>query len=105
MIDYRYYLLVGALLFTLGLIGFMIRRNLIVMFLCTELMLSGIIVNLVGFNRHWLEEGKTILEGQAFTIFLLVIAAAEAALALALVLVLQKRKNTLDASAFNDLKG
>ena len=107
MIDVNLYLLVGALLFVLGLIGFVTRRNLILIFLCTELMLQGVILNLVGFNRYWLVHSglRGGLEGQAFTIFLVVIAAAEAALALALVLVLERRRATLDAGAYAQMKG
>src|SRR5882762_5447189 len=69
------YLAVGAILFGIGLIGFMTRRNLIVMFLCTELMFQGVAINMIAFGRYW---GN--FSGQAFTIFLLVIAAAEASL-------------------------
>ncbi|MCH9022115.1 MAG: NADH-quinone oxidoreductase subunit NuoK [Planctomycetes bacterium] len=105
MVEYTYYLLIGAVLFVLGLVGFVTRRNLILMFLCTELMLQGVILTLVGFNRHWLSQGAAGLDGQSFTIFLLVIAAAEAALAMALVMVLQRYKPTLDAAAFSEMKG
>ena len=106
MVDYTYYLLIGAVLFVLGLIGFITRRNLIMVFLCTELMLHGVILNLVGFNRFWLiKNGVASYQGQAFAIFLMVVAAAEAALAVALVMVLQKRRNTLDANVFSEMKG
>jgi len=107
MVDYRYYLLMGAILFVLGLIGFVSRRNLILIFLCTELMLQGVILNLVGFNRYWLTQTalRSGLEGQAFTIFLLVIAAAEAALAMALVMVLERQKSTLEADVYSEMKG
>ncbi len=105
MVDYTYYLLIGAVLFVLGLVGFVTRRNLIMIFLCTELMLQGVILNLVGFNRYWLLNNNTGLEGQAFSIFLMVVAAAEAALAMALVMILQRRRDTLDAGAFAEMKG
>ncbi len=107
MVDYTYYLLIGAILFVLGLIGFVTRRNLIMIFLCTELMLQGVILNLVGFNRYWLLKNgpQAGLDGQAFAIFLIVIAAAEAALAMALILVLQRHKATLDAGAYAEMKG
>ena len=107
MVDYSYYLLIGAILFSLGLVGFVARRNLIVVFLCTELMLQGVILNLAGFNRYWLiKNGASAgLEGQTFAIFLIVVAAAEAGMALALVLVLQRYKNSLDAARFADMKG
>jgi len=97
----QHYLTVGAILFVIGLIGFVTRRNLIVMFLCTELMFQGVAVNLVAFGRYWNND----LGGQAFTIFLLVIAAAEASLALGLVILLFRQKNTLDADAWRELKG
>ena len=107
MIDYTYYLMIGAVLFVLGLVGFVTRRNLILMFLCTELMFQGVILTLVGFNRYWLiaTDGRSGLEGQAFSIFLLVVAAAEAALAMALVMVLQKYRRTLDSVAFAEMRG
>jgi NADH-quinone oxidoreductase subunit K len=94
------YLAVGAILFGIGLIGFMTRRNLIILFLCTELMLQAVAINLVAFGRY---HGN--LHGQGFTMFVLVIAAAEAALALGLVVLLFRRKNTLDAEAWAELKG
>ena len=97
----QHYLAVGAILFVIGLIGFVTRRNLIVMFLCTELMFQGVAINLVAFGRYW----NNNLGGQAFTIFLLVIAAAEASLALGLVILLFRQKNTLDADAWRELKG
>jgi NADH-quinone oxidoreductase subunit K len=97
----QHYLAVGAILFVIGLIGFVTRRNLIVMFLCTELMFQGVAINLVAFGRHLNND----LGGQAFTIFVLVIAAAEASLALGLVVLLFRQKNTLDAEAWRELKG
>ena len=104
MVDYTHYLMIGAILFVLGLVGFVTRRNLILMFLCTELMFQGVILTLVGFNRYHLLQGMPGLEGQAFTLFLLVAAAAEAALAMALVMALQKYKRTLDATAFSQMR-
>jgi len=96
----QHYLGVGAILFVIGLIGFMTRRNLIVMFLCTELMFQGVAINLIAFGRY-----HQNLAGQAFTVFVLVIAAAEASLALGLVVLLFRQKNTLDADAWRDLRG
>ena len=96
-------LLVGAALFVLGLIGFVTRRNLIIMFLCTELMFQGIVVTLVALGRYPLS-GTPNLDGQAFALFLLAVAAAEAALALALVVLLYRYHGSLDASACKLLK-
>ncbi len=98
------YLMIGAALFALGLIGFVTRRNLIVIFLCTEMMFQGIIVTLVGFTRYPLPGRPPMLDGQAFSLFLLAVAAAEAALALALATLLFRNRGTLDANAFRMLK-
>ena len=100
LITLQHYLAVGAIMFVIGLIGFMCRRNLIVMFLCTELMFQGVAINLIAFGRY---HGN--FDGQAFVIFVLVIAAAEASLALGLVVLLFRQKNTLDADAWRELRG
>lgn len=95
-----HYLFVSASLFGLGVIGFLTRRNLIIMFLCTELMFQGAGLALIAFGRHWLNP-----TGEVFVIFVLTIAAAEAALALGLVVYLFRKKETLDAEAWAELKG
>ena len=96
------YAMVGAILFGLGLVGFLSRRNLIVMFLSTEIMFLGVVVNLVvmGYRR-----GGAGLDGQAFALFLLVIAAVEAGLALGLIVLLYRRRGTLDAQAWRSMAG
>ena len=96
----QHYLAVGAIMFCIGLLGFMTRRNLIVIFLCTELMFQGVAINLIAFSAF-----HRNLAGQAFVIFVLVIAAAEASLALGLVVLLFREKNTLDADAWRSLRG
>jgi NADH-quinone oxidoreductase subunit K len=106
----QHYLAVGGIMFSIGLIGFMTRRNMIVIFLCTELMFQGVAINFVAFSRyHSVFGGNGVflpnLGGQAFVIFLLVIAAAEASLALGLVVLLYRQKNTLDADAWRELRG
>ena len=93
------YLIVGAILFTLGMIGFMARRNLIIMFLSAEMMLQGVAVNLVAFARF-----RGNLQGQVFTLFILTVAACEAAVALALILVLYRKRRSLDVSLWQDLR-
>jgi NADH-quinone oxidoreductase subunit K len=85
-------------LFALGALGFLTRRNLIIMMLSAEMMLHGVSLNLVAFSRV---HGN--LDGQAFTIFVLTVAACEAGLALALVLLLYQRRKTLDVSIWSDL--
>ena len=95
-----HYLLIGVTLFCLGLVGFLARRNLIIMFLCTELMFQGVVVVLAAFSRFHHQ-----VTGQSFVIFVLTIAAAEAALALGLVVLLFRHRPTLDAEAWRELKG
>jgi NADH-quinone oxidoreductase subunit K len=93
------YLLVGAALFALGMLGFIARRNLIVMFLSAEMMLQGVALSLVGFGRfhgNW--------TGQVFTIVILTIAACEASIALALVVVLYNRRSSLDVTLWRDVR-
>ena len=99
-LELYHYLALGAILFCLGLIGFMARRNMIMMFLSTEIMFQGIAINLVAFSRYHMNP-----QGQAFVIFLLTIAAAEAALALGLVVLLYRKRATLDVDAWSDMQG
>jgi NADH-quinone oxidoreductase subunit K len=90
-------------LFALGVVGFLVRRNIIIMFLCTELMFQGVILNLIGFSGQM--QGAAALQGQAFAVFLIVVAAAEAAMALGLVVMLFGRRPTLDAESWTALWG
>lgn len=93
------YLLVGATLMALGMLGFLARRNLIVMFLSAEMMLQGTALSLVGFGRY---HGNWT--GQVFTIVILTVAACEAAIALALVVVLYNRRSSLDVTLWQDIR-
>lgn len=92
-------LVVGAMLFALGLVGILARRNLIVMFLSAELMLQGVSVSLVSWSRHHGDWG-----GQVLVIFVLTVAACEAALALVFVLQAFARTGRLDAAAWQSLR-
>ncbi|MCI0358675.1 MAG: NADH-quinone oxidoreductase subunit NuoK [Planctomycetaceae bacterium] len=112
------FLLVGGLLFVLGMIGFLVRRNMIVMFLCAEMMLQGVSVTLIGFGRHHggLVESATSTAastaaasagpwgGQMLVIFIIAVAACEAGIAMALVLMLYRQSGTLDAAYWQDLR-
>ena len=93
-----HFLLTSAVLFTIGLIGFVTRRNMIVMFLCTELMFQGAAIAMIAFGRYHLD-----ISGQVFVIFILTVAAAEAALALGLVVLLFRHRATLSAEAWSEL--
>lgn len=93
------YLVIGAILFGLGMVGFLARRNLIIMFLSAEMMLQGVALNLAAFAHY---HGN--LQGQAFVLFLLTVAACEAAIALALILMLFRRSKSLDVSLWQELR-
>ena len=95
----RTYLLIGAALFAIGMLGFLARRNLIVMFLSAEMMLQGVALTLVGFGKYF---GNWT--GQVFTIVILTVAACEASIALALILVLYNRRSSLDVTLWQDIR-
>jgi NADH-quinone oxidoreductase subunit K len=93
------YLLIGGVLFALGLIGFVVRRNMIVMFLCAEMMLQGVSVSLVAWSRYHDNWG-----GQMLVLFIIAVAAAEAGIALALILMLFHQSGSLDMAFWQDLR-
>jgi NADH-quinone oxidoreductase subunit K len=88
----------GMALFALGTLSFLVKRNLIVMFLSAELMLQGVVICLLAFGRY---HGS--YQGQVFAVMVLTVAACEAALAMALFVVLYQRKKTLDIQVWSSL--
>ena len=99
MVPTSHYLILGAILFVIGAFGVLVRRNLITMFMCVELMLNAVNLTFVAFSRMW---GQ--IEGQIFVFFVMVVAAAEAAVGLALIVVLSRRYKTLDVDQADRLK-
>jgi len=93
-------MVIAALLFGTGVIGFLTRRNMIVMFLSTEIMFQGVLVNLIAMGTL---HGN--LQGQMMGLFVLVIAAVEAGLGLAIVVMMYRRLGTLDAEAWRQMRG
>ena len=93
------YLVIGALLFGIGLIGFIVRRNMIVMFLCVEMMLQGVSLSLVAWGRYHGDWG-----GQMLVIFIIAVAACEAAIGLALILMLFRMSGKLDIAFWQVLR-
>ncbi len=93
------YLIVGALLFGIGMIGFLSRRNMIVMFLSLEIMLQGVSLSLVAWSRFRNDFG-----GQMLVLFIIAVAACEAAIALALILMLFARRGELDIAHWQTLR-
>jgi NADH-quinone oxidoreductase subunit K len=98
-LSLAHYLFTSAALFVIGLVGFLTRRNMIVMFLCTELMFQAAAIAMIAFGRFHFD-----VSGQVFVIFILTVAAAEAALALGLVVLLYRRRDTLSAEAWSELR-
>ena len=87
-------------LFSLGLLGVIVRRNVLVMLMCMELMLNGVIVSLVTFAQQ-----SATMVGAVLVFLIFVVATAEIALAIPIVLLLVREKRTLDIGAYTDLKG
>lgn len=84
-----YYLTFAALLFTIGAVGLLVRRNVLVMFMCVELMLNAVNVTFVAFSRALDDVG-----GQAIVFFVLVVAAAEVAVGLAIIVAIFRRRRS-----------
>jgi len=99
MISLWHFLAVGVVLFGLGLIGFLTRRNLITMFLCAEMMLQGVVLNFLAFGRY---HGN--MSGQVFGLFIITVAACEAGLALALFLTLYRKGKSLDSADWQTVR-
>lgn len=95
-----HYLTVSALLFFLGLAGFIGRKNIFMLFLSLELMLNGINLSFVTLARYFNQ-----LDGHVYVFFVIAVAAAEAAISLALVILLFKNRQTINVDDFDSLKG
>ncbi|MCX6162486.1 MAG: NADH-quinone oxidoreductase subunit NuoK [Ignavibacteriae bacterium] len=99
MIDINFYLILSAILFAIGVIGVLVRRNAIIIFMCIELMLNAVNISLVSFSSFL---GNS--SGQIFVFFVMTVAAAEAAIGLAIVISLFRNKETLNIDEINILK-
>jgi NADH-quinone oxidoreductase subunit K len=93
------YLLVSALLFAIGFLGVILRRNTLVIYMCLELMLVASTLALVAFSRF-----NRTMAGNVFVFFILTVAAAEVAVGLAIIVALFRRRQTLQADRFDELK-
>ena len=99
MVPVSYYVVLSAVLFSLGIVGFLFKRNIITMFMSIELMLNAVNLAFVAFGRSL---GQ--LQGQVFVFFVIVVAAAEAAVGLAIVILIQRNRKTLNVERVNLLK-
>jgi len=99
MVPIHYYLVLSAFLFSCGVVGFLIKRNIITIFMCIELMLNGVNLAFVAFAYQ-----HTKLSGHVFVFFVMVVAAAEAAVGLAIIISVFRTRETLDVDRVNLLK-
>ena len=97
--DTLHYLILSMLLFIVGAVGFIIKRNILSMFLCLELMLNAVNLSFVAFSRQLNQ-----VHGQIFVFFVMVVAAAEAAVGLAITIVLYRNRNTLNVDDADVMK-
>ena len=99
-VGLTHYLILSAILFSLGLYGVVTRRNAILVLMGIELILNSANINFIAFARY----GGTKLDGQAIAVFVIILAAAEAAIALAIVLNIYQRFHTVNVDEINKLK-
>jgi NADH-quinone oxidoreductase subunit K len=103
--DLSKFLVIGALLFIIGVAGVLTRRNIIVIFMSIELILNAANLNFIAFSRYLYETGGlNALAGQIFTVFVIVVAAAEAAIGLGIVIALYRNKETIWVDEIDLLK-
>ena len=98
-VGLEHYLVVSALLFALGLMGVLVRRNLLIIYMCIELMLNAANLALVAFSRF-----TNNLDGQVFVFFIITVAAAEVSVGLALIVALYRRRQTAHVEDLTTMK-
>lgn len=99
MVPLSYYLILGALLFSVGALGVILKRNLITMFMSVELMLNSANLTFLAFAREWNQ-----VSGQVLVFFVMVVAAAEAAVGLAIIIATYKNRATVNADETASLR-
>ena len=103
--DISKFLVVGALLFVIGVAGVLVRRNIIVIFMSVELILNAANLNFIAFSRYLQDTGNmNAVAGQVFTVFIIVVAAAEAAIGLGIVIALYRNRETIFLDKIDLLK-
>jgi NADH:ubiquinone oxidoreductase subunit K len=100
-IGLGHYLVLSAILFSIGLYGVLAKRNAIVILMCIEIMLNAVNIALVAFSRYIVPTAYT---GQVFTIFILVVAAAEAAVGVAIIINIYRKRRTIEADKIDLMK-
>jgi len=100
MVGISHYLILSTLVFSIGVIGALTRRNVIIIFMSIELMLNAVNLNLVAFSSHLQD-----LSGQVFAVFVITVAAAEAAVGLGIVICLFRNKETVNVDEIDLMRG
>ncbi len=100
MVTITHYLVLSTLVFSIGVVGVLTRRNIIIIFMSIELMLNAVNLNLVAFSSHLQN-----LNGQVFAIFVITVAAAEAAVGLGILISLFRNKETINVDQIDLMKG
>jgi NADH-quinone oxidoreductase subunit K len=100
MVNVNYYLALAVILFTIGALGVLIRRNAIVVFMAVELMLNAANLAFVAYARYWQS-----MSGQIFVFFIMTVAAAEVAIGLALIVTIFHTKSSINVDQMSSLKG
>ena len=100
MLPVDYYIALSAILFTIGAVGVLVRRNAIIIFMSIELMLNSANLAFVAFSRLY-----ESMNGQIFVFFIMAVAAAEVAVGLALIVVIFQAKHSINVDEMNNLKG
>jgi NADH:ubiquinone oxidoreductase subunit K len=100
MVPLNWYIGLSAIIFVVGTVGFLVRRNILIMLVSIELMLNGVNISLVAFS-HYLQD----LRGQILVIFIITVAAAEAAIGLAILVSIFKNRSALHTDEIMELKG
>ncbi len=105
MITLNHYLFVAGLLFATGLAGVVVRRNIITIYMCLEMMLSAANLTLVAFSRFHITDGLPDYNAQALVFFTITVAAAEVAVGLAIIVALYRTKHSVNVGAVEKMKG
>ncbi|MFC2004960.1 NADH-quinone oxidoreductase subunit NuoK [Chloroflexota bacterium] len=101
-VGLEHYLILSAILFSVGLYGALAKRNAIVILMCIEIMLNAVNIAMVAFSRYI---APLLLTGQVFAIFIMVVAAAEAAVGLAIIISIYRNRETIETTDIDLMKG
>lgn len=98
-VGLEHFLILSAVLFSIGLYGVLAKRNVVIILMCIEIMLTAVSISMAAFSRY-----SHVVTGQIFVIFIMVVAAAEVAVGLALIIAIYRSKKTVDSEKFDLMK-